>query len=125
MLVNQTPHQLDLWQWICGLPRSVCAKVGYGFRRAIAVEDEVTAVVDYGGGATGGEAVPFDFDEDDYLNELNRRIREEGSSRRGRNRGLEPQLRELSAIEILLILLYPLGQCHARRAHRGRSLRPR
>jgi hypothetical protein len=25
-----------------------------------------------------GEAVPFDFDEDEYLNELNRRIREEG-----------------------------------------------
>ena len=23
VLVNQAPHQLDLWQWICGLPRSV------------------------------------------------------------------------------------------------------
>src|SRR5215213_5065395 len=53
VLVNQAPHQLDLWQWICGLPRSVYAKVGYGFRRDIAVEDEVTAVVDYGNGATG------------------------------------------------------------------------
>ena len=29
------------------------AKVAYGFRRDIAVEDEVTAVVDYGDGATG------------------------------------------------------------------------
>src|SRR5215204_1042003 len=53
VLVNQAPHQLDLWQWICGLPRSVYAKVGYGFRRDIAVEDEVTAIVDYGDGATG------------------------------------------------------------------------
>lgn len=53
VLVNQAPHQLDLWQWICGVPRSVYAKVGYGFRRDIAVEDEVTAVVDYGDGATG------------------------------------------------------------------------
>jgi predicted dehydrogenase len=53
VLVNQAPHQLDLWQWICGLPRSVYAKVGYGFRRSIAVEDEVTAVVDYGDGSTG------------------------------------------------------------------------
>jgi predicted dehydrogenase len=53
VLVNQAPHQLDLWQWICGVPQSVYAKVAYGFRRNIAVEDEVTAVVDYGDGATG------------------------------------------------------------------------
>ena len=53
VLVNQAPHQLDLWQWICGVPKSVYSKVAYGFRRDIAVEDEVTAVVDYGGGATG------------------------------------------------------------------------
>jgi predicted dehydrogenase len=53
VLVNQAPHQLDLWQWICGIPKSVYAKAGYGFRRNIAVEDEVTALVDYGEGATG------------------------------------------------------------------------
>ncbi|GAB3280080.1 Gfo/Idh/MocA family oxidoreductase [Sinomonas notoginsengisoli] len=53
VLVNQAPHQLDLWQWICGVPEKVFSKVAYGFRRNIAVEDEVTAVVDYGGGATG------------------------------------------------------------------------
>jgi predicted dehydrogenase len=52
VLVNQAPHQLDLWQWICGVPRSVYAKVAYGFRRDIAVEDEVSVMVDYGGGAT-------------------------------------------------------------------------
>jgi predicted dehydrogenase len=53
VLVNQAPHQLDLWQWICGVPKSVFAKVSYGFRRNIAVEDEVTALVDYGDGVTG------------------------------------------------------------------------
>lgn len=53
VLVNQAPHQLDLWQWICGVPEKVFAKVAYGFRRNIAVEDEVTAVVDYGNGVTG------------------------------------------------------------------------
>ena len=53
VLVNQAPHQLDLVQWICGIPKSVYAKVAYGFRRNIAVEDEVTAVFDYGDGATG------------------------------------------------------------------------
>lgn len=53
VLVNQAPHQLDLWQWICGVPQKVFAKAAFGFRRKIAVEDEVTALVDYGGGATG------------------------------------------------------------------------
>ncbi|UFU01793.1 Gfo/Idh/MocA family oxidoreductase [Ruania suaedae] len=53
VLVNQAPHQLDLWQWICGVPQSVFAKAAFGFRRDIAVEDEVTALVDYGDGATG------------------------------------------------------------------------
>jgi predicted dehydrogenase len=53
VLDNQAPHQLDLWLWICGLPQSVYAKVAYGFRRAIPVEDEATAIVDYGEGATG------------------------------------------------------------------------
>ncbi len=27
VLVNQAPHQLDLWQWMCGVPKSVFAKV--------------------------------------------------------------------------------------------------
>lgn len=53
VLVNQAPHQLDLWQWICGVPKSVYSKVAYGFKRNIAVEDEVTAVADYGNGVTG------------------------------------------------------------------------
>jgi predicted dehydrogenase len=53
VLVNQSPHQLDLFQWICGVPRTVFAKAGFGFRRNIAVEDEVVALVDYGEGRTG------------------------------------------------------------------------
>lgn len=53
VLVNQAPHQLDLWQWLCGVPKSVFAKLAYGFRRDIVVEDEVNAIVDFGEGATG------------------------------------------------------------------------
>ncbi|WP_129359536.1 MULTISPECIES: Gfo/Idh/MocA family protein [Micrococcaceae] len=53
VLVNQAPHQLDLLQWMCGVPRSVFAKAAFGFRRNIPVEDEVTAVLDYGNGTTG------------------------------------------------------------------------
>ena len=53
VLVNQSPHQLDLWQWICGMPKAVTAKLGFGFRRDIAVEDEATILADYGDGVTG------------------------------------------------------------------------
>lgn len=53
VLVNQAPHQLDLLQWICGMPKKVYSNVKYGFQRNIAVEDEVTALLDYGNGATG------------------------------------------------------------------------
>jgi len=53
VLVNQAPHQLDLWQWICGVPKSVFAKAQFGFRRDIAVEDEVNALVSFADGATG------------------------------------------------------------------------
>lgn len=53
VLVNQAPHQLDLWQWICGTPERVFARAEYGFRRDIAVEDEVNALVSFPGGATG------------------------------------------------------------------------
>lgn len=53
VLVNQAPHQLDLWGWLCGVPQRVFARMSFGFRRDIPVEDEVNALVDFGSGATG------------------------------------------------------------------------
>lgn len=53
VLVNQAPHQLDLIQWIAGVPTKVYSKIKHGFRRDIAVEDEVTALMEYENGATG------------------------------------------------------------------------
>ncbi len=53
VLVNQAPHQLDLLQWIAGMPKKVYSNVKYGYQRDIAVEDEVTTILDYGNGATG------------------------------------------------------------------------
>ncbi len=53
VLVNQAPHQLDLLQWITGMPKKVMSNVKYGYQRKITVEDDVTAVLDYGDGATG------------------------------------------------------------------------
>src|SRR5699024_219837 len=53
VLVNQAPHQLDLWQWLAGTPKKVFAKLAFGFQRDIATEDEVNAIVDFGEGVTG------------------------------------------------------------------------
>ncbi|MFO7612197.1 MAG: Gfo/Idh/MocA family oxidoreductase [Clostridia bacterium] len=53
VLLNQDPHQLDLWQWICGMPDSIDAFCYFGKYHDIEVEDDVTAFVQYGNGATG------------------------------------------------------------------------
>lgn len=53
ILVNQAPHQLDLWQWICGIPTKVYSKNICGAHRNIAVENDVTMVTEYANGATG------------------------------------------------------------------------
>ncbi|HIS69377.1 MAG TPA: Gfo/Idh/MocA family oxidoreductase [Candidatus Gallacutalibacter stercoravium] len=53
VLLNQDPHQLDLWQWMCGMPKRVRAFMQYGKGRDIEVENDVTAYVEYPNGATG------------------------------------------------------------------------
>ncbi len=53
VLMNQSPHQLDLWQWICGMPIKVRAFCKEGDFHNIEVEDNVTAYVEYANGATG------------------------------------------------------------------------
>lgn len=53
VLLNQCPHQLDLWQWICGMPKSITAHLKYGAWHDIQVEDDVTAFAEYENGATG------------------------------------------------------------------------
>ena len=53
VLLNQCPHNLDLWQWICGMPKTVYAHMHYGKWHDIEVEDDVSAYVEYANGATG------------------------------------------------------------------------
>ena len=53
VLLNQCPHNLDLWQWICGMPKTVYAHLHYGKWHDIEVEDDVSAYVEYENGATG------------------------------------------------------------------------
>lgn len=53
VLLNQCPHNLDLLQWICGMPARVRAFCHEGKWHQIEVEDEVTAYLEYANGATG------------------------------------------------------------------------
>ena len=53
VLLNQCPHQLDLWQWICGMPVKVQSHLHFGKWHDIEVEDDVTTYVEYANGATG------------------------------------------------------------------------
>ena len=53
VLLNQCPHQLDLLQWICGLPKTVQAFCQEGKWHDIEVEDDVTAYLQFENGATG------------------------------------------------------------------------
>lgn len=53
VLLNQCPHNLDLIQWICGMPSRVRAFCHEGKWHDIEVEDDVTAYLEYPNGATG------------------------------------------------------------------------
>jgi len=53
LLLNQCPHQLDLWQWLFGMPDTVYAKCKLGKHHPIQVEDEVTALLNYDNGLSG------------------------------------------------------------------------
>ena len=53
VLMNQCPHQLDLWQWICGMPKTITAHMYFGKWHDIEVEDDVTVFAEYENGATG------------------------------------------------------------------------
>ncbi len=53
VLINQCPHNLDLWQWISGMmPSRIRAFCGFGKYHDIEVEDSVTAYAEYENGAT-------------------------------------------------------------------------
>jgi len=53
VLLNQCPHQLDLFQWLFGMPRRIRAFCHFGKYHRIEVEDEVTAYLEYDNGLTG------------------------------------------------------------------------
>ena len=52
VLMNQAPHNLDLWQWIFGMPKKIFATCGIGKYHNIEVEDDATILAEYPNGAT-------------------------------------------------------------------------
>lgn len=52
VLLNQAPHNLDLWQWIFGMPKRIRATCEFGKYHKINVEDDVTIFGEYANGAT-------------------------------------------------------------------------
>lgn len=52
-LINQNPHNLDLIQWMLGMPKRLRSFVSFGKYYNIEVEDDVTAYLEYANGATG------------------------------------------------------------------------
>lgn len=53
VLLNQAPHNLDLWQWICGMPCEITGFCDVAKYHKIEVEDDVTIFARYPNGATG------------------------------------------------------------------------
>ena len=53
LLVNQCIHNLDIFQWLCGMPEQIHAWCEFGKYHNIEVEDEATAYLRYANGATG------------------------------------------------------------------------
>lgn len=52
VLINQAPHNLDLWQWICGMPKTVRAECYVAKFHNVEVEDDATIFAEYENGAT-------------------------------------------------------------------------
>lgn len=53
LLVNQCVHNLDLWQWFFGMPKTIRAFCRLGRYHNIEVEDDVTAYLEYEDGCSG------------------------------------------------------------------------
>ena len=53
VLMNQAPHQLDLWQWMLGMPTAVTAFGSIAKYHHIEVEDDATIVTEYADGSIG------------------------------------------------------------------------
>ena len=53
VLLNQCLHQLDMLQWLCGMPKNVRGFCQLGRYHNIEVEDNITTYMEWANGATG------------------------------------------------------------------------
>ena len=53
VLLNQCPHNLDLMQWLCGMPVEVTATCSVAQWHDVEIEDDVVATFKYSNGALG------------------------------------------------------------------------
>ncbi len=53
VLINQCPHNLDIFQWLCGMPVEVTAKCSVAQWHDVEIEDDVTAIFKFENGALG------------------------------------------------------------------------
>jgi len=53
VMLNQCPHNLDILQWICGMPEEITAKCSVAQWHDVEIEDDVVAVLKYKNGALG------------------------------------------------------------------------
>ena len=53
VLLNQCPHNLDLYQWLVGMPSRIRGFTSFGKYHDIEVEDEVTAYFEHANGMVG------------------------------------------------------------------------
>lgn len=53
VLMNQCPHNLDIWQWMTGMPKRLIASCRIAHFHDIEVEDEAEIYAEYANGATG------------------------------------------------------------------------
>ena len=53
VLMNQCPHNLDLYQWLVGAPARIHGFASFGKHHRIEVEDEVTAYLEHDNGMVG------------------------------------------------------------------------
>lgn len=53
IMVNQACHPLDIWIWLCGMPKSLYASCKEGAHRKIDVENDVMVIAQYPNGSHG------------------------------------------------------------------------
>lgn len=53
VLMNQAPHNLDMYQWLVGTPRRITAVAALGKYHQIEVEDEVSIILEHDNGMIG------------------------------------------------------------------------